>query len=180
MKEGRLKISPFILAIALILLAIVTDWIYLSDFEYKFRTRRFNKILKEKEKIMENCLNGMKPILARGETHGSPTENKLFSTAEQNGITILEYIENKLVYWSDTDFDVPRILVDSIYSKPFIFMRNGWFLTKSVRAGNEVIIGLMRIRSDYGLENDIIRNGFVKDFRLPGNTEFSRDRNSSE
>ena len=180
MKDGRLKISPFILAIALILLAIVTDWIYLSDFEYKFRTRRFNKILKEKEKIMENCLNGMKPILARGETHGSPTENKLFSTAEQNGITILEYIENKLVYWSDTDFDVPRILVDSIYSKPFIFMRNGWFLTKSVRAGNEVIIGLMRIRSDYGLENDIIRNGFVKDFRLPGNTEFSRDRNSSE
>jgi hypothetical protein len=59
-------------------------------------------------------------------------------------------------------------------------MRNGWFLTRSVRAGNEIIIGLMRIRSDYGLENDIIRNGFVKDFGLPDNTGFSRDRNSSE
>ena len=59
-------------------------------------------------------------------------------------------------------------------------MRNGWFLTKSVRAGNENIVGLMRIRSDYGIENDIIRNGFVEDFGIPDKTGLSRDRNASE
>jgi two-component system, NtrC family, nitrogen regulation sensor histidine kinase NtrY len=180
MKVGNLKITPFILTLALILLAMAAEWVYMGDFEYKFRTRRFNRILKEKERIMDECLNGMKPILARGETHGSETENDLFSIAEKSRITILEYIENKLIYWSDTEFDVPRIITDSLYNKPFVFIQNGWFLTKSVQAGNEKIVGLMRIRSDYGYENDIIRNGFVEDFRIPYKTGFSRDRNSSE
>ena len=180
MKDGKLKITPFVLTIALILLAMAAEWVYTGDFEYKFRTRRFNRILKEKEKIMENCLNGMRPILARGESHGSETENDLFLIAEQSRITILEYLGNKLFYWSDTEFDVPHILTDSLYKKPFIFIQNGWFLTKSVQAGNEKIVGLMRIRSDYGFENDIIRNGFVEDFGIPYSTGFSRDRNASE
>ena len=167
MKVGNLKIAPFFLTIALILLAMAAEWVYMGDFEYKFRTRRFNRILKVKERIMDECLNGMKPILARGETHGSETENDIFSIAEQSRITILEYIENKLIYWSDTEFDVPRILTDSLYNEPFVFVQNGWFLTKSVQAGNEKIVGLMRIRSDYGFENDIIRNGFVEDFGIP-------------
>lgn len=180
MKVGNLKITPFILTVVLILMAMAAEWIYMGDFEYKFRTRKFNRILKEKEKVMENCLNGMKPILARGETHGSEPENDLFLIAEQSRITILEYIGNKLIYWSDTEFDVPRILTDSLYTKPFIFLQNGWFLTKFVQAGNEKIVGLMRIRSDYGFENDIIKNGFVEDFGIPYHTGFSRDRNASE
>jgi two-component system, NtrC family, nitrogen regulation sensor histidine kinase NtrY len=180
MKDGKLKITPFIIAVILILLAMAAEQVYLGDFEYRFRTRRFNRILKEKEKVMDNCLKGMKPILASGEPHGSASENNLFSVAGQNGITILEYFGNKLVSWSDTDFDVPLILSDSIYLKPFIFLQNGWFLTKSVQAGSERIVGLIRIRSDYGLQNDIIRNGFVKHFRIPDNTGLSRNINSSE
>ena len=180
MKDGKIKIAPLILAIGLILIAVVSESIYLGDFEYRFRTNRFSRILKEKERIMETCLNGMKPILASGETHGSTSENKLFSIAESNHITILEYIGNKLIYWSDTGFDVPRILADSLYKKPLIFVQNGWFLTRSVQAGNEIIVGMMRIRSDYGFENDIIRNGFVRDFGMPENTGFSRNRDASE
>jgi signal transduction histidine kinase len=180
MKVGNLKIAPFLLTISLILLAMAAEWIYMGDFDYKFRTRRFNRILKEKEKIMGECLNGMKPLLARGESHGSEIENDLFSIAEKSRITILEYIENKLIYWSDTEFDVPATLTDSLYNKPLIFIQNGWFLTKSVQAGNEKIIGLLRIRSDYGFENDIIRNGFVEDFGIPYNTGLSRDSNSSK
>jgi hypothetical protein len=38
----------------------------------------------------------------------------------------------------------------------------------------------MRIRSDYGFENDIIKNGFVEDFGIPYHTGFSRDKNASE
>ncbi len=98
----------------------------------------------------------------------------------QNSITLLEYIGNKLRFWSDTEFDVPRILVDSIYKKPFIFLQNGWFLTKSAEVGSEVIVGLIRIRNDYGFENDIISNGFVKHFGIPDNTGFSRNKNASE
>jgi len=179
MKEGKLKIIPFILTAFLILLAISAELVYLGDFEYRFRTKRFNRVLKEKEQIMENCLEAMKPIVESGVAHGSETENSIFATAHENGITILEYFGNRLVSWSDTEFEAPRTLVDSIYKEPYVFLQNGWFLTRSVKAGSELIIGLLRIRSDYGLENDIIKNGFAKYFRIPTGTGFSRNRDSS-
>ena len=128
---------------------------------------------------MEDCLNGMKPVLAREDHHGSVSENNIFSEAEGNDITILEYIDNKLIYWSDNGFDVPRILEDSLYTKPLIFLQNGWFITKYIEAGNEKIVGLLRLRTDYNFENDIIKNGFEKSFKVPDNVGFSTDRDVS-
>jgi len=179
MKEGKLKITPFILAAVLILLALAAELVYLGDFEYRFRTKRFNRVLREKEQIMARSLEAMKPVVESGVAHGSETENNIFATAHKNGITIHEYFGDRLVSWSDTEFEAPRTLVDSIYTRPFVFLQNGWFLTRSVRAGSELIIGLLRIRSDYGLENDIIKNGFAKDFRIPAGTGFSRSRDAS-
>jgi two-component system, NtrC family, nitrogen regulation sensor histidine kinase NtrY len=167
-------------AIILFILALVAESVYFSDFEYHFRTRRFNNILHEKEKIMENCLNGLKPALALSEPLGSVSESKVFFTAEENEITILEYLDNKLIDWSDNDFDVPREFDDSLYAKPVIFLRNGWFIPQTVKAGNEMIVGLLRIRTDYGFENDIIKSGFEKYFRMPATTGFDVNNNSSE
>ncbi len=180
MKANRYIIFFSVLMVVLILLALAAESLYFSDFEYRFRTRMFNKILVREESIMEDCLNAMKPILANAKRHGSVTENNLFSIADQNHITILEYLDNKLTYWSDNDFDVPSVLTDSIYNKPLIFLQNGWFLPRSVQAGNEKIIGLLRLRTDYGFENNIIKNGFEKEFRMPENVDFSLNKEASQ
>ncbi len=77
---------------------------------------------------MEECLNTMKPVLAGTDHHGSMTENNLFSLAEQNKITILEYIDNKLVYWSDNEFDVPLFYLMIPYSaRTWYFFRTAGF-----------------------------------------------------
>ena len=140
----------------------------------------FNKALSSKEKLLEDCLDGMKPILAKEDHHGSVMENNLFSIADQNKITILEYFDNKLTYWSDNGFDVSRSLADTLYNKPLVFLQNGWFLTRTIQAGNEKIVGLLRLRTEYSFENDIIKSGFEKEFRVPRNVGFSTDKNASE
>jgi hypothetical protein len=165
MNKNRNIIFLLTAAVILFALAIVAESVYFSDYEYHFRTKRFNKILHEKEKVLEDCLNGMKPVLARGEPHGSVSENKVFLMAEENEITLLEYIDNKLFYWSDNGFDVPKVLDDSLFAKPILFLRNGWFLPLTVKEANETVVGLLRIRTDYGFENDIIKSGFEKDFK---------------
>jgi len=180
MRANRYPIFLSILTVVLILLALAEESVYFSDFEYHFRTRMFNKILAEKETIMENCLNAMKPILAFENHHGSVSENNVYSITEQNGITILEYLDNKLFFWSDNGFDVPVDYIDSLYKKPLVFFQNGWFLTKTVQAGNEKIIGLLRLHTDYSFENKIIKSGFVKEFRIPGNVDLSIDKSASE
>jgi two-component system, NtrC family, nitrogen regulation sensor histidine kinase NtrY len=180
MNVKHYRIFLGILTGVVLFLAVATESVYFSDFEYHFRTRKFNKILSAKEKIMKDCLNAMKPILARDDHHGSISENNLFSVAEQNRITILEYVDNKLFYWSDNEFDVPLIPDDSLYSKPLVFLQNGWFLTETVQAGNEKIIGLLRIHTDYGFENDIIKSGFPKEYGIQDNVSFSSDKDVSE
>ncbi|MBK7478626.1 MAG: hypothetical protein IPI69_02110 [Bacteroidales bacterium] len=58
MKEGKLKITPFLLAVFLVLLALAAELVYMGNFEYRFLTRRFNRILWEKENIMGSALRG--------------------------------------------------------------------------------------------------------------------------
>jgi two-component system, NtrC family, nitrogen regulation sensor histidine kinase NtrY len=179
-KKNRNILFLFTAAVILFALAVVAESVYFSDYEYHFRTKRFNKILHEKEKVLEDCLNGMKPVLARGEPHGSVSENKVFLMAEENEITLLEYIDNKLFYWSDNGFDVPKILDDSLYAKPILFLKNGWFLPLTVKEANETVVGLLRIRTDYGFENDIIKSGFEKDFKMPASVGCDVKNHSSE
>lgn len=179
MRKSRYPVLLSILAVVLIILALVAESVYFSDFEYRFRTRMFNKTLDDKGKILEDCMNAMKPILATENHHGSDLENSLFSKAVQNRITILEYLSDRLIYWSDNDFDVPAVLDDSLYNKPLIFLQNGWFIPRTVDAGNEKGIGLLRIRTEYSFENDIIKSGFEKEFGVPDNVGLSLDKNAS-
>ncbi len=179
MAKRKFRYLTLILTVVAFVLAIAAESVYLGDFEYSYRTKRFNRILHEKESIMDECLTGMKSILAKAESHGSTSENRISEIAGQNNITILKYIDEKLIYWSDNDFDVPHTLVDSIYKQPLVFLQNGWFLTRSVRAGNERIVALLRLRSDFGFENDIIKNGFLKIFGVPAKTGLSFNMKAS-
>jgi len=180
MKGPRYRLFLVILTVVMIFLALATESVYFSDFEYHFRTRIFNKTLIAKEGVLEDCLNAMKPILAKEDHHGSEPENNLFSLADQNKIIILEYIDNKLWFWSDNGFNVPVTLYDTLFSKPLIFLQNGWFLTKTIEAGNEKLVGLLRLRTDYSFENNIIKSGFEKEFRMSSNVGFSTDKNASQ
>ncbi|MBN2861762.1 MAG: GHKL domain-containing protein [Bacteroidales bacterium] len=172
-KEKQHKLSLVILTVLLILSALVAEAIYFSNFEYRIMTRRFTRILHEREKIMENCLGRLKPLLAGGELHGSVSEKNILENATRNEITILEYIDKKLIHWSDNDFDVPLIMDDSLFLKPLVFIQNGWFVPGLVESGNESIAGFLRVRTDYSFENDIVKSGFSKNFRLPAETELS-------
>jgi len=60
--------------------------------------------------------------------------------AEENNITILEYIDGKLIYYSDNSFEVPSVLDDTLFTRPLIFMQNGWFVPGTLKGGNEFIV----------------------------------------
>jgi two-component system, NtrC family, nitrogen regulation sensor histidine kinase NtrY len=180
MNSKRYRIIIASLAIVLLIMAIGADSVYFGRFEYRYRTRNFNKVLHEKETVLENCLNGMRPLLAGENHHGSITENSIFSEAERNNITILEYIDSKLIYWSDNTFEVPHSLDSSLFKQPLIFLQNGWFLSRTIEAGNEKIVGLLRLRTDFNFENDIIKSGFEKSFGVTEKTGFTTDKTITE
>ncbi len=180
MRVSRYRLIIIIITVVVFALAIATESRFFSDFEYSFRTRMFNKIITSREQVLDYCLEAMKPILASKNHHGSVTENNLFTIADENNITILEYLDNKLVYWSDNEYSVPEVLNDSIFNERLIFLQNGWFLTKTISNDNETIVGLLRIRTDFGFENDIIKSGFGDEYKVPDNVGFSLDKSDSD
>ncbi|MCU0408056.1 MAG: hypothetical protein MUD02_03820, partial [Bacteroidales bacterium] len=179
MDSRRIRIILSYLSVLLVLAAFAAELFFFSDFEYRFRTKRFNRILEEKERFLEQCLDNMKPILAAGDFQGPLAGSDLLRTAVAKGVTILEYLDDKLNYWSDNDFDVPRRFPDSLAQKPLVFLQNGWFITRTIHASNEKIVGLIRVHTDYEFENDIISDGFSRDFRIPGGTRLSLSEEAS-
>lgn len=173
MEGRRLRIIGGTVTLVLVLAALAAEALFFSSFEYRYKTKRFNTILAEKERYLEDCLDRMKPILAADDHHGSISENNLFTDALSQGVTILEYLDDKLNYWSDNDFDVPRTFADSLDNKAMVFLQNGWFLTRTIHASNEKIVGLLRIHTDYEFENEIISDGFYPDFRMPSGSRLS-------
>ena len=57
MKDKRFKIVLVILILVLGGLAIITESVYFSDFEYLYRTKKFNRILAGKEQVLEDFLD---------------------------------------------------------------------------------------------------------------------------
>jgi len=171
MKRNRAPVISGISFIIAIILAIIAESIYNSPLEYKIRTKRFNRILVEKEKITENCLINLKEILEKESDIETKTGSSLFTTIKKEGITILEYFDKKLAYWSDNSFEVPAVYNDTLFSKPFVFIHNGWFITKKVQSEHEIWIALLRVRNEYGFENKLVRNGFLPDYKMSAGTE---------
>jgi len=105
--KGKRSSLLIISAVLLVILALVSEWVYFSDFEYNLRTKRFNRILAEKEAVTDSCLNILKSKIDKGESITSTTKSELFRTIREQEITLLWYLDNKLVYWSDNSFDIP-------------------------------------------------------------------------
>ena len=180
MKSAKARLILIISTIVLVILSVLFESVYFSDYEYRLKTRRFNKILKQKEKITEECLVNLRNILDEGEDFGTITRSELFSTIEKENITLLFYLDNRLADWSDNSFEVPSDYVDTLFSKPLVFIHNGRFLSKTTRSGNERIVALLRISNDYGFENDLVKNGFTSAFNVPPGTSMSFDPQDKE
>jgi two-component system, NtrC family, nitrogen regulation sensor histidine kinase NtrY len=162
-----------------ILASVIAGSVYSGDLEYRLRTKKFNRILSGMEKLTGDCLNSLKIRFESGIDTGSVFRTDLFRSAGEKGITFLDYFDNKLVYWSDNSFDIPLVYDDSLFTKKLLFIHNGWFISKSLQVGNEKFIAMLRIRNDYGFENDIVKSGFTDQFDMPEGTAISFEKSAS-
>ncbi|MGQ9619528.1 MAG: sensor histidine kinase [Bacteroidales bacterium] len=179
--KNKTKLTRLILTtLIILLLAVAAETLYNSSLEYKVRTKRFNRILKTKETIMEECLASLKSLLEKGEEIGSISKSDINNIIREKEITVLEYLDGKLVHWTDNSFDVPTVYDDTLFSKPFVFIHNGWFIPKQIQTGRERIIALLRVRSEYGFENNLVRNGFNPAYKVPIGTGLSFDEGKSQ
>ena len=169
MKDIRKPAIRTLILCVLFLLAIAAGRFYFSDAEYRFLRYRVERILDRKQEYMSARLEIVRETGTDAETIKTLSDRLDIREMREKGLTILVYTGNDLIFWTDKSFDLPVDFHQAPDSLPVNFIHNGYFLKKTLHSGDTAIIGLLRIYSEYDIENSLVRNGFVPSMGLPGN-----------
>lgn len=170
-KNRKIFLLPAII-ILLVIAGFIAESVYYGNYEYRLRTGRFNRMLNAREKVLNECIEEIKTAFESDENIKKTSLYRASRLAVRNNITLLAYEDDTLSYWSDNGFDVPEKWDEKIFAENPGYISNGWFLIRKADRGTLKIAGLIRLMTDYGIENDIIENGFLKEYRLPVGTQF--------
>lgn len=132
--------------------------------------QRFQRNWSVKERSMDHEIENLKTlsttpgfvdfILSEMAAYNQPLE--------RGGVGYLVYCNRKLIYWSDRAVAFQEILPpDSKNGKRLSVLPNGNYLSVTSQKDSFTIVGYILIKYDYVHENQYLRNGFFRDFRLP-------------
>jgi signal transduction histidine kinase len=155
-----------ILTISL-LLAILAGKFYDSKWEYGFLTRRVERVVAGKTELLTTQIENIKKDGINASSLRSESHSMRLPKLRKEGITLLVYADSSLVFWSDNSFDVPLKPFTRQRNDKLVPIQNGFFLKEKVEYSDTIIIGLLRIYSNYDIENKLLRNGFPDFLGLP-------------
>jgi signal transduction histidine kinase len=166
---GRLKNirTVFIVTLLVAVLAVLSDRVYFSNLEWKYRTYRLDKQLIEKEiksarlleDIEKRLTDGVDPTVMFHETTGRE--------ALAEGIVLLIYKNNAIAYWSDNSIAFPPVVENRFETHKPVFLSNGWFIPVRREMPGFEILALIKVYRQYPIDNNLLREGFLKSYRLP-------------
>jgi two-component system nitrogen regulation sensor histidine kinase NtrY len=147
--------------ITLFSIAIVGD-IILDNWHYKDGDhRRLQKEVDKKFRLVDRTWQKLEESNWQLKTQ----------VPADNGIIMLAYCNDSLIYWSDNTVTLLPFNENSITGKRFVFISNGWYVVKSFLNDSIRAYGLILIKTQYPYENDFLISRFQPDMNLPQSTE---------
>lgn len=166
-KRSLLLIPALVLIFAL--LGMLAEYVIFADSGAGYQARRAERILHKKEASLARLAERYEELaLQKKDATGT---QKLIAELQKEEMILLDYQRDSLVFWSDQTLNVPRAPRPWFMRKSFRRFPNGWYYVKPIPAENHFMLGLIKVKHQYSYENDLIRNTFVKDFRLPERTD---------
>ncbi|MCG8410881.1 MAG: ATP-binding protein [Bacteroidales bacterium] len=82
------------------------------------------------------------------------------------GIVILGFSSDSLVFWSDNSIPIENYLIDNALYNRVSKFRNGWFVIRQNYIENYEFFGLILIKNEYSYQNEFIKNDFFYEYKL--------------
>ncbi len=168
-----------VLLVIAVALAVISDLLYFSDLEWRYRTGRVDRKLSSLEREAGQML-----IAAEKEIMdaGDPTvlfRSTLGKNALKKGITMLIYNEGRIAYWSDNSIAFPGIYEAHFDKHKPVFYSNGWFIPVHRASDDYEMMALIKVYRQYPIANNILRTGFPDTFPLPDEVGITFDPSAS-
>jgi signal transduction histidine kinase len=124
---------------------------------------RIQRILRHKYELLDRLVNEVRSDHATEDGR----------TADRNGIILLQYYRDSLVFWSGNT--ISSLAMDTLWddTSTFAFISNAWYIIKHYPQKDSSLIGLLKIKDEYPYQNEFLKNGFQRDLHLPPNTQIS-------
>ncbi len=91
----------------------------------------------------------------------------IIAKADEEGIILLLYRSDSLVFWSSNNVPVYKVYPKEILEPRIVKFFNSFFYVVKKKTGADSYIGLISIKNRYPYENDFLQSGFNPVFRLP-------------
>ncbi|HZL10275.1 MAG TPA: HAMP domain-containing sensor histidine kinase [Prolixibacteraceae bacterium] len=183
MKEFR-KYIFYLLSGLFFILAAIQEYQILNKHPEAKLIQNFQKTILNQEAKLSEYLNDAGKRIADSVSADNCTStfsdfNQLF---EKEGIGLVIFRDQKMVYWSSNQFTFPNLQNRIPDQNRLLTLPNGIYLTQKRIVGNHELTGLIHIKTNYSYENQFLENSFVPPFNLPSGFKISsaRDQNAVE
>lgn len=167
------RYTYLICALILFAVAALIEYGLLHKHPEKHLISDFVEKLHENEvKLHENILETVR-LLEEEQFDFAEKLNYKNRTLEDEGMGVLVFRDDSLVYWSDRAI----AFVDNLKAFPraegMIELPNGYYIYEQEQAGEYHVLGVHLVKYNYQHENNYLENGFFKKYRLPAEYELS-------
>ncbi len=154
--------KPLRLLFILVLFLILA--IILAEFSDKISNKaRFARNVEEKLQAKKEKAHNLFNKIDREQGVNS----KIIDKANNEGIVLLRYVNNKLVFWSSNAIPIYDTYQDSIFSSRITKVFNSFYYIKKDQSDSTINIGLIKLKGRYPYVNEFLMSGFMRDFHLP-------------
>jgi len=91
----------------------------------------------------------------------------LLPALKKEGLGFLILNQDEIVYWSDNSFGFSPAQHKQIRYEKVLYLPNGIFYARHLIVKDHQVIGLILLKNNFPIENQYLRNSFVKPFKLP-------------
>jgi len=174
-KKPELKRNIFRLVFLLMIFVLAANIIHYSftkeNDQVINRQKNFEQVLRSKEQQLQVLLEKVLNIKDTISTFQSIFPDLPPDLWQDQGIAILLYRNDSLVYWSDNNVPAENTPDKQLFFGPFMHYANGWFRVITEKDRNLKAIGLALVKSDFSYQNDYLINDFQKDYNLNANVQ---------
>ncbi len=156
----------FILFLFFLIAAIVLER-RAEKYPYgKISAERIQSVLAQKEEKTDNKIIAIERSISELGMVEFIRENsvELNRFYLNNGISFIIYENDSLKYWSNNEIIISPLFSKSDFNQRLVHTPNSWHVIRSNEFANRVIIGLIKLNTDFAFENAFLTNEFHKSF----------------
>ena len=96
---------------------------------------------------------------------------------KNEGIVLLGYSADSLVFWSDNSIPVDNYYVDNQLYSDVANLKNGWFVIRQNHIDDYELFGLILIKNKYSYQNEFIKSDYFHDYGIDINASIVLEKN---